>query len=287
MRFGWKPKEASARIRWLARITAVIVVVVYLVIYWFQPFSVFANTLLANSFTALASIFSAVVATMIWGLYEKGEGPRKVWGNFAIGVWLWVAGEISWGYINLTRGEVPVGMQDVFWMISYLFFGQALLAQYKILNQPTALEVRSRVLIVVLSILGLIWLTYHFLITSSQTTDMLSALANAFYPAVDVLLAGIALWLARSFAGGAFARPWLGMLAFSFSDLTYAWLDLSGMYAWSVDQGNLLSVITDVAYFAAYLILGLGVLSQWLFLKYGLRTSTQPRQDAVPRKTSS
>lgn len=277
MRFGWKPRQASSRIRWLARITAVIVVVAYLVIYWFQPFSEFTNTLLANSFTALASIFAAVIATMIWGLYENGEGPRQVWGNFAIGMWLWVAGEISWGYINLMRGEVPVGLQDVFWMISYLFLGQALLTQYKILNQPTAIELRSRVLIVILAIMGLIWLTYNFLITTSQTTDKLSALTNAFYPGVDALLAGIALWLARNFAGGAFARPWWGILAFSFSDLTYAWLELSGMYAWSVDQGNLLSVITDVAYFAAYLILGLGVLSQWLFLKYGLRAATEPR----------
>lgn len=277
MRFGWKPKEASSRIRWLARITAVIVVAAYLVIYWFEPFSLFINTLLVNSFTVVASIFAAVIATMISGLYEKGEAPRRVWGNFAIGLWLWVAGEISWGYINLTRGEVPVGAQDVFWMISYLFFGQALLAQYTILNRPTAIERRSRILIVILSIMGLIWLTYNFLITTSQTTDKLSALANAFYPAVDVLLAGIALWLARSFAGGAFARPWWGVLAFSFSDLSYAWLDLSGTYAWSVDQGNLLSVITDVTYFAAYLILGLGVLSQWLFLKYGLRDSTETR----------
>ena len=277
MRFGWKPREASSRIRWLARITAVIVVVAYLVIYWFQPFSEFTNTLLVNSFTALASIFAAVIATMIWGLYENGEAPRRVWGNFAIGLWLWVAGEISWGYINLTRGEVPVGTQDVFWMVSYFFFGQALVTQYKIINQPTVLELRSRVLIVLLSIAGLIWLTYNFLIMTSQTTDKVSALANAFYPGVDALLAIIALWLARNFAGGAFARPWWGILAFSFSDLTYAWLDLSGMYAWSVDQGNLLSVITDVAYFAAYLILGLGVLSQWLFLKYGLRASTEPR----------
>jgi dipeptidyl aminopeptidase/acylaminoacyl peptidase len=93
----------------------------------------------------------------------------------------------------------------------------------------------------------------------------------------SVLLSVIALWLARNFAGGVFARPWLGLLAFSISDLLYAWLELSGTYAWSVDQGNLLSTISDVAYFGAYLVLGLGVLSQWLFLKYGLRTPVERR----------
>ena len=277
MHFGWKPTDSLARFRWLARIAALIMLAVYFVIYWFQPFSDFMNTLLINSFTAVTAGFAATVATLNWRSYEEGEVPGRVWGNFAIGIWLWMAGEIAWGYINLMQGEVPVGVQDFFWMTAYLFFGRALLLQYKILNQPTTRELASRVAMVVLSILLLIWLTYSLLLATSQTMDKMDALVNAFYPAVDVLLAGIALWLVRNFAGGAFGRPWWGILAFSFSDLLYAWLELSGMYAWSVDQGNLLSVVTDLTYFAAYLILALGVLSQWLFLKYGLRSSPELR----------
>lgn len=277
MRFGWNPKEAYSRIRWLARITAVLMLAVYFVIYWFQPFSEFTNTFLINSFPALAACFGATTATMIRGMYEEGETPRRVWGNFAIGLWLWMAGEISWGYINLIYGEVPVGIQDVFWMTAYLFFGQALLVQYKILNQPTARQVLSRGSVVLLLIVAIIWFVYRLLLTTSQTMDKLDAFVNAFYPAVDLSLSVVAIWLVRNFAGGAFARPWWGVLAFSFSDLLYAWLELSGTYAWSVDQGNLLSVVTDITYFGAYLILGLSVLSQWLFMKYGLRASTEPR----------
>jgi hypothetical protein len=193
------------------------------------------------------------------------------------GLWLWFTGDVCWGYINLTQGEVNIGVPDIFWMISYYFFGQALLTQYKILSQPAPRDVQKRVLIGTLSLLALIWLIYSFLLSTGESMNKLDALANAFYPAVDVLLSIIALWLARNFAGGAFARPWLGLLAFSISDLLYAWLDLSGAYAWSLEQGNLLSTLTDVAYFAAYLVLGLGVLSQWLFLKYGLRTSAEKR----------
>lgn len=277
MRFGWNPKEAYSRIRWLARITAVLMLAVYFVIYWFEPFSEFTNTFLINSFPVLAACFGATTTTMIRGMYEEGEMPRRVWGNFAIGLWLWMAGEISWGYINLIYGEVPVGIQDVFWMTAYLFFGQALLIQYKILNQPTARQVLSRGSVVLLLIVAIIWFVYRLLLTTSQTMDKLDAFVNAFYPAVDLSLSVVAIWLVRNFAGGAFARPWWGVLAFSFSDLLYAWLELSGTYAWSVDQGNLLSVVTDITYFGAYLILGLGVLTQWLFLKYGLRASTEPR----------
>jgi hypothetical protein len=77
--------------------------------------------------------------------------------------------------------------------------------------------------------------------------------------------------------GGALARPWLGLLAFSFADLLYAWIEISGLYSWSVDQANLLSTVTDIVYLGAYLVLGFGVLSQWAFLKYGLRAPTPQR----------
>jgi hypothetical protein len=72
--------------------------------------------------------------------------------------------------------------------------------------------------------------------------------------------------------GGAFSRPWLGLLAFAFADFLYAWAEISGVYSWGINQANLLSTITDVAYLGAYLILGLGVLSHWVFLRYGLRS---------------
>lgn len=277
MRFGLNPGKAYSRINGLAVSVALLMLALYIVIYWYQPFSELINNFLSNFFSQAASLVAAVIATMIWSYYEKTDAPRHVWGNFATGLWLWVAGEIAWGYINMTRGDVPIGVPDFFWMISYFFFGQALLAQYKILVQPTPRVVIRQVWIGILALLILILLIYSFLLSTAEPMEKLDALVNAFYPAVDVLLSVIALWLARNFAGGVFARPWLGLLAFSISDLLYAWLELSGTYAWSLDQGNLLSTISDVAYFGAYLILGLGVLSQWLFLKYGLRTPVERR----------
>ena len=277
MRLSLNPRIASSRILGLAMGMALLLVAAYILIYWYQPFSDFVNNFLSNFFSQAASLFAAALAAMIWLKFEKTDAPRRVWGNFAIGLWLWFAGEIAWGTINLTLGDVPIGYPDAFWMTSYYFFGQALLTQYKILAQPTAQDVKKRVSIGMITLLVLILLIYGFLVSTSEPMNKLDALVNAFYPAVDVLLSLLALQLARNFVGGAFARPWLGLLAFSVSDFLYAWLDISGAYAWSVDQGNLLSTVSDVAYFAAYLILGLGVLSQWLFLKYGLRTPAETR----------
>ena len=109
------------------------------------------------------------------------------------------------------------------------------------------------------------------------STSVVDTLVNAFYPAGDLTLALAAIWMTRNFQGGALGRAWIGLLVFTVSDLLYAWLQLSGAYAWSLDQGNLVSGVSDIIYFSAYLVLGIGSFSQWLFLKYGLRPSHRAR----------
>jgi hypothetical protein len=277
MRFGWSSKESSKRVMLAAGIFSLVFTLAYAAIYWFEPFSDFWNNFFSNFFSPVASFIGAVFATLIWAGYEKTDAPRKVWGAFAVGLWLWLAAEISWGYLNMTVGEAPIGIPDVFWIIAYFFLGQALFHQYRIVARPTARELQARMLWVALSLIALTLLVYAVFISGADTPDRLIAAVNSFYPAADLMLAVVAIWLARNFTGGAFSRPWLGLLAFAFADLLYAWLDASGMYAWSLQQGNLLTTVADVAYLAAYLLLGLGVLYQWLFLRYGLRSRADAR----------
>ena len=274
MRFGWDAHKASSRLMQLVISTAIGLAVVYSVIYFWEPFSPFTNILLADILTVSASVFSAVSASLIWMMYEKTDAPRRVWSYFALGLWIWVIAEIIWSYGNLTlpNGEVPVGVPDVFWILAYYFLGQALLSQYKILVHPVQNELVSRVtksllffgvsFVVIFSIL-------EWFALSSSVGD---TLVNAFYPAADFTLALAAIWLTRNFQGGALGRPWIGLLIFTFSDLLYAWLQLSGAYAWSLDRGNWVSGFSDIVYFSAYLVLGIVSFSQWLFLKYGLRS---------------
>ena len=277
MRFGWSIKEASLRIRGLAKTAALILIAGYVIIYWAEPFSDLWNNILSDSFLVIASTFAAVVATMIWASYDRSDGPRGVWSNFAIGLWLWAAAELIWGYLNVTRGEVPEGISDVFWITSYFFIGRTLFLQYKIVGRPNTRELWSRGLSAILLLLALYLLISGGLRPASEATSKLDIAINSFYPAADLLLALVALWLSSHFTGGAFSRPWLGLLAFAFADLLYAWLEISGLYSWSVNQANLLSTAADIAYLGAYLVLGLGVLSHWVFLKYGLRSPTVPR----------
>ncbi|HSL46775.1 MAG TPA: hypothetical protein VK897_25285 [Anaerolineales bacterium] len=272
MRFGWSANDASVRVRWGAKVAALVLVAVYTLIYWFEPFSALWNIISTNMFLVIASSLTAAFATMIWSGYDPTDSPRRVWGSFAIGLWLWAAGELTWGYLNVMQGEVPIGLADVFWAVSYFFLMHALVYQYRIVARPTKQQLVSRTLIALLLMSVIYVIIYAVLTSAAESESKLDAAVNSFYPAADLLLVLIALWLARNFTGGAFSRPWLGLLAFAFADFLYAWTEISGVYSWGINQANLLSTITDVAYLGAYLILGLGVLSHWVFLSYGLRS---------------
>jgi hypothetical protein len=99
----------------------------------------------------------------------------------------------------------------------------------------------------------------------------LEIFVNAFYAVGDVALGLGALLIAYAFRNGALGRPWLGLLIFAFSDLLYAWLEASGLYAWSIAEGNILTTITDATYFGAYLAIAFGCYLQLILLSHGPR----------------
>ena len=277
MRLGWSVGQSSSRMKWLAIITFIVLIAVYTYIYFIQPFSSFWNDLLSNVLSEIAALASALAATMVWAYYDKSDSPRRIWSYFAFGLWLWFAGELAWGYLNMTVGEVATGIPDFFWIIAYFFIGQSLLQQYRILFRPTLRELFGRALAMIVSVFALTSLVFLFFKPIAESSSLLETIVNAFYPSADLVLALAALWLARRFQGGALGRPWIGLLVFTFSDWMNAWLQLSGAYAWSLEQGNLLSTFSDILYVVAYLALAYGAFSKWLFLKYGLRPSTQIR----------
>lgn len=281
MRFGWNANVTSARLLRTAKLAALLFLAVYAIVYWFEPFSDLWNLILTDSFLVVAAASTATIATLIWKGYDRLDAPRRIWVYFAMGLWLWAAAELIWGYLNVTQGEVPEGISDVFWMGGYFFFASALFVQYQILAHPDKGQVGRLTLVVIGALVLLYAFVYGLMTAGIGEPGNVGTAINAFYPAGDFLLALVALWLARHFRGGAFASPWWGLLAFSFADWLYAWIEMSGLYSWGVDHANILSTITDVVYLSAYLVFSLSILSQWAFLKYGLRSPTIPLKKAI------
>src|SRR5512147_3168326 len=150
MRFGWSPKDTSARIRGVAKIAAVLCIAIYVLIYLQEPFPGSWNDILLYVLLVLAAAWAASLATMICLRYEQEETPHRLWRFFAIGVWLWTAAELTYAYWDMTSDSVPKGLQDVFWVAAYIFFAYALFIQYRLLANPHKREMWKRIALVAL-----------------------------------------------------------------------------------------------------------------------------------------
>jgi hypothetical protein len=208
---------------------------------------------------------------MVWRHYGKGTPPRRTWMHFTLALWGWAIAEWVWLYEYWIDGAYILGPADYFWVASYFFFLAALYGQYYLIYRPKPQVGAGYLVLSILAVLAFSYLYANWLSGSSGQTITSEILVNAFYGVGDVALVIGALWLVIAFRQGALGRPWIGLVVFGFSDLLYSWLETSGLYAWSLAEGNPLTTITDVTYLAAYLVIAFGCYMQWLLLSYGPR----------------
>jgi hypothetical protein len=223
----------------------------------------------SNFLIILAAVLSAAAATMLWAKHDRSDAPRRIWMFYAIGLWLWAMAEISYTVINLRYGNVDKGWPDVFWVSAYLFFVAALLWQLRLLFHFSFRRLWMHVLGTILIFGILLVLLASGLARLAGHPLGVASLLDAFYPLGDLAIGIYVLWIVITFRQGRLARPWFGMFVFAVADLMFALLDAKDSYAFLIDPRNFLSTITDLVYFAAYLIVALGCFSLWLLLIYG------------------
>jgi hypothetical protein len=246
---------------------------IFLYFYIAEPFPNGGSDIATSSLTVLAAVAAAWVATYVWRFYGKGSPPRSVWGFFMLALWGWAIAEVIWMVEYIVGGEelARFSIADAFWVVSYFFFLASLFRQYVLIYRPPRLTQFSYLALV--SVAGLLFSYLYglWLLHANPQADWRETYVNAFYAVADIALALGALLLAFTFRSGALGRPWLGLVVFTVADLLYSWLEASGLYAWSIASGNVLTTVTDSVYFAAYLVIAIGCYSQWVLLTYGPR----------------
>ncbi len=255
---------------WLILVVAVIITVVYIYAYQVETLPVWGG-LYVNFITPIVAVLGAALATYIWLHFASVDRPRIVWRNFALGMWMWAIAEVIWAVYLQVQGDVPtVSLADIPWVVAYVFFGVALLQQYRLVFRSTPRNERTFIAtavaaIVILSVAGTAVL--RRIIGTAESP--LATFLNVFYPLGDLALAVVALTLARAFGGGLWARPWIALLVFAVADTMYTVLLLSGLYAFSAASGNVLNLIADTLYLDAYIALALACYAQLLLLRHG------------------
>jgi len=249
---------------YLSLLLIVAILAGYVYIYRIGPFSDVWNKFLVDAADPFVAALAAIAMTAALLHYRKEDKPYMVWLHFATAMWAWVLAESVWAFIYFTSGEVPpLGLADVFWFIGYAMLTVALRNQYQLVYQTKISWWKMAAVWA-----GIILLTpvVLVLVRSSFTPENF---VDYLYAVIDFALCVASIRLFMTFGGGKLSRPWMGLFVLGISDAVYAWLNATGQYQASSDAGTWLSIFADATYVAAYLILAIGFLTQYLLLRLG------------------
>lgn len=248
-------------ITYLAIAFAVVFLAGYIWIYQFEPFSEEWNNILIYLADPISSLLAAIGVTAVLTCYTRSEKPYSVWWFFALGAWFWFAAESYYSYVSYSSGEAPsVGPADVLWFIGYGLVSLAMYYQYQVIqkiNHGILKLIGIWVLLILLTIL-LVWVI-------SPRGDVVGVefdtVVAYLYPVLDFAICLVSFRIYMVFGGGKLSRPWIGLLVLGISDALWA-----ALVAYQPDQS---SIISDASYVAAYLILAIGFLRQFLLMRLG------------------
>jgi hypothetical protein len=261
----------------IAAPVAILLLAAYALIYQLVPFPGKWNDILLMVINFLASLSTTIVAVLMLGSFRAGDRPRRIWIHLTVGFACWSISEIIWGVYYVSGIEIPIpSIADLFWFAGYIFFTIALVAQYRVINRSIT---TPGALFAVIGIYILIAINTLGLVAITEAPPTVVSILNYSYPVLDLALGIAALSVMFSFRGGKLALPWIGMFFFSISDVLYAFLVESGLYAQSAQSGNVLSLIADTTYIAAYLVVTLGILNYFLFIKNEQKATPHEKRD--------
>jgi hypothetical protein len=246
---------------------AVMLFVANLYVYQVTPFEGTLNNTILNIITVIAALMVAMTATSIFLHYHPEDFPRKIWLYMSIASWFWFLAESAWAVIIYIEETVTApSIPDAGWVCGFIFFTIAFYYQYSVIF-PTQ---KKRIIYVAIGAWALAIFAPLIGLIATQTFTP-EAYINFYYPIADLGLGVAGISLIFVFRGGALMRPWFGLFFFGISDLFYAWAEQIGLYEWSAQNSNALTVTIDSMYLAAYLILGFGLLGHWALVRYGLQ----------------
>ncbi len=248
----------------------ILLLILYSAIYLVYPFRDAWNDAVLYVIYVITVSTPALAVTATLQLYDVNDLPRRVWLNFTIGFWCWVAAEFVWVSYSLLVGyPPPLNLSDFFYLTGYVFISLGIYHQYLLLGQPATRWSR--------------WMAFFFWGLAVLLALLMLALTGAFFDTAmflqdlfgitDLLLGAAALAMLAAFRGGALARPWGGFIVLALANIFYAWLSQTGAYQVDTVSGDVLRLISDLVYMLSYLVLASGFLYQYFLLRFGPRIS--------------
>lgn len=246
----------------LATLSLVFLIAIY-VFYLLQPGGIDTVKWTIDTIVGLLTIGAVVQAVVLWRSTRPGEVSRWIWGSLGLGLGLWLASDISWGFTQAIPVRLSIG--DAAWMLGYIPLYVALILRYRSIGMAPS---RGRLAVVLGWMLAVLAVATTLVVVPALTSPAYqSSLLNvpdAWYALCDLGLALAALLVMSVFSGGALSGPW-ALIAASFlmlaaSDLFFVYAMLNGIYVQA--QPNLVTLASDLLYPTGYLTLAGGLYLQ-------------------------
>lgn len=228
----------------------------YVYIYQAQPFPLPSNDYIIYFAFPFGALFPAIAVTAVLLSYQKDDKPYEIWQFLAIGLWVWVFAETIFAYLEVVLDDTPPpGLAEVCWLLGYGLIAFSLYKQYQLITKEKIAAWKP----IAIS-LGVILLSPLLLFIFEIPFSLKDFIAY-LYPLVDFAICIAALRLYILFGGGRLSRPWVGLFVLGIADAISAW-----QTATNVEGGQ---VFSTTIYLAAYFILAIGFLRQYLLLHFG------------------
>jgi hypothetical protein len=265
----------------IAQMSAVIFVILLAIILWIffteplsQSLSPFWNDKLIDALVFIPAVGAALAATLLTRQFEKGEAPYHIWQAFAIGLWFWVAGEISGMIYDVIYWDTvypDLRLTDMFWLLGYFFLGLSLFYQIRLVYGAQNSKGRRLYLgLFVLALLITAWLTNLAAKAGlGEGSAWIILFITVLYPVFDLTEGATAIWISFLFGRGQWSRPWLGLILFALSDSVNTFYWLGGYDFIPVMAQDVLNFLSMASYPASYMVAGLALLSNYFILRYG------------------
>jgi len=240
----------------ILRIPAVFNAVGYVAVLWVVDL---ANIIMAA--------IGCVLSFLLYFSFDRSEPHKAIWGFLAVGLLLWSLGEAIWAFYELVlKQELPYPcLADVVWVIGYIPLFTGLWLRFRTLRRPPP----SQQLVIVLAIIAaLIALAVVFviwpIITYPEYERGVEKFLDALYPIGDLIVALGALFSVLALSGGTLARSWAlvaaGFIMVACADIVFSYMTWNEIYIH--ETPDLLSSMFDIAYYASYALMALGIYIQ-------------------------
>lgn len=259
--------------------------ILYIVVYSAVPFPEPWSDYFLVWLFPIAAIAAAVLCTLVSLHFQRGEPPRRVWTNFALGLGCWALAEVIYAIYYVIDPDVPaISWTDAPWVLGHVPYALAFIFQYRLLFNLNRKQSIGWLIFafggVMLGALLGAWLMVRF--GPDSGTSWVEVFLSTFYVAADLAMMIAAVGLARLFGRGLWGQAWVGLMAFTLSDGLYSVLDFSGLYGATIATGNWLTLLVDTVYLEAYLLMALACYVQYLLMRYGPALEPQIQDGGEP-----